>query len=74
MNYRISNVLSMCFIIMAAQQKMQASCVDYTCFTLKNTLKGLCDINQMNAAGIDPGKRPQELDVGDYINLFRQLY
>lgn len=42
--------------------------------TLKNTLKGLCDINQMNAAGIDPGKRPQELDVGDYISLFRQLY
>ena len=42
--------------------------------TLKNTLKGLCDINQMNAAGIDPGKRPQELGIEDYISLFRQLY
>ena len=42
--------------------------------TLKNTLKGLCDINQINAAGIDPGKRPQELGVEDYISLFRQLH
>ena len=42
--------------------------------TLKNTLKDLCDIKQMNAAGIDPGKRPQELGVEDYISLFRQLH
>lgn len=42
--------------------------------TLKNTLKSLCDTSQMNAAGIDPGKRPQELDYNDYLNLFRQLH
>jgi 16S rRNA (adenine1518-N6/adenine1519-N6)-dimethyltransferase len=42
--------------------------------TLKNTLKGLCDIEQINAAGIDPGKRPQELGVNDYVSLFRQLH
>jgi 16S rRNA (adenine1518-N6/adenine1519-N6)-dimethyltransferase len=42
--------------------------------TLKNTLKGLCDIKQMNAAGIDPGKRPQELAVDDYVRLFQQLH
>lgn len=42
--------------------------------TLKNTLKGLCDINQMKAAGIDHGKRPQELEIDDYIRLFRQLH
>ena len=42
--------------------------------TLKNTLKGLCDANQMTAAGIDPGKRPQELGINDYIKLFQQLH
>ena len=42
--------------------------------TLKNTLKGLCDSGQIDAAGIDPGKRPQELGVDDYIKLFRQIH
>ena len=42
--------------------------------TLKNTLRGLCDSGQIDAAGIDPGKRPQELGVEDYISLFRQLH
>lgn len=41
--------------------------------TLKNTLKGLCDSSQINAAGIDPGKRPQELDIHDYVKLLSQL-
>ncbi len=41
--------------------------------TLKNTLKNLCDSKQIEQAGIDPAKRPQELDVSDYIKLFRQL-
>jgi 16S rRNA (adenine1518-N6/adenine1519-N6)-dimethyltransferase len=41
--------------------------------TLKNTLKGLCDTSRIKAAGIDPGKRPQQLTIDDYINLFRQL-
>ena len=41
--------------------------------TLRNTLKGLCDATCIQAAGIDPGKRPQELGVDDYIKLFEQL-
>jgi 16S rRNA (adenine1518-N6/adenine1519-N6)-dimethyltransferase len=41
--------------------------------TIKNTLKGLCSSDQIGAAGIDPGKRPQELSVDDYIRLFRQV-
>lgn len=41
--------------------------------TLKNTLKGLCGATSMLAAGIDPGKRPQELSVNDYIDLLRSL-
>ena len=41
--------------------------------TLKNTLKGLCTIEQMHAADIDPGKRPQELSIDDFISLFRQI-
>jgi len=41
--------------------------------TLRNTLKGLCDTTQIDAAGIDPGKRPQELGVSDYIKLLHQL-
>jgi 16S rRNA (adenine1518-N6/adenine1519-N6)-dimethyltransferase len=42
--------------------------------TLKNTLKGLCSTEQMQAAGINPGNRPQELDINDFVRLFRQLY
>ena len=42
--------------------------------TLKNTLRGLCDTEQIDAAGIDAGKRPQELSVDDYIRLFRQIH
>ncbi len=42
--------------------------------TLRNTLKGLCDTKQMETAGIDPGKRPQELGVTDYIKLLHQLH
>jgi 16S rRNA (adenine1518-N6/adenine1519-N6)-dimethyltransferase len=42
--------------------------------TLKNTLKGYCGSGQIEAAGIDPGKRPQDLGVDDYIRLFRQIY
>ncbi len=41
--------------------------------TLKNTLKKLCDSKQIEEAGIDPAKRPQDLGVPDYIRLFRQL-
>ena len=41
--------------------------------TLKNTLKGLCSPSQMGAVGIDPGKRPQELDIQDYLNLFSHI-
>jgi 16S rRNA (adenine1518-N6/adenine1519-N6)-dimethyltransferase len=41
--------------------------------TLRNTLKNTCTVAQLEAAGIDPGKRPQELGVNDYITLFRQL-
>ncbi len=41
--------------------------------TLRNTLKNTCTVAQLEAAGIDPGKRPQELEVNDYIALFRQL-
>ena len=42
--------------------------------TLKNTLKGICSAEQIDSAGIDPGKRPQELAVEDYIRLFQQLH
>lgn len=39
--------------------------------TLKNTLKGSYDPDRIQAAGIDPSKRPQELSLPDYIRLFR---
>jgi len=41
--------------------------------TLKNTLKGLCDSNMLEAAGIDSSKRPQQLSVHEFIALFRQF-
>lgn len=39
--------------------------------TLKNTLKNTHDPARMRAAGVDPGKRPQELSLHDYIRLLR---
>ena len=39
--------------------------------TLKNTLKGVYDPAEMEAAGIEPGKRPQEISISDYVRLFR---
>ena len=42
--------------------------------TIKNTLKGFCDTAQMDAADINPGKRPQELALNEYVKLFRQLH
>ena len=42
--------------------------------TLKNTLKGMCSTKQMLAAGVDPGKRPQQLDINDYVRLYRELH
>ena len=41
--------------------------------TLKNTLKGTCDSALIQAAGIDPGSRPQQLDIHDYVSLFKQI-
>ena len=40
--------------------------------TLKNTLRGFYDTDQLHAAGIDPGRRPQELSIDEYVSLFRQ--
>ncbi len=39
--------------------------------TLRNTLRGLREPDQMMAAGIDPGMRAQELSVDDYVRLYR---
>ena len=39
--------------------------------TLKNTLKDRYDPAEMKAAGIDPGKRPQQISIADYVRLFR---
>lgn len=41
--------------------------------TIRNTLKDHCSIDQILAAGISPGARPQELGVNDYIKLYQQL-
>lgn len=41
--------------------------------TLRNTLKDLCSVAQMQQAGIDPQQRPEELSVSDFVNLLRQI-
>ena len=42
--------------------------------TLKNTLRGFYNTDQLHAAGIDPGRRPQELSIDEYVSLFRQAH
>ena len=41
--------------------------------TIKNNLKGFCTVDQLEAAGINAGARPQELGVNDYVKLYQQL-
>ncbi len=41
--------------------------------TLRNTLKGLLDENDIRACGIDPGRRPQELSLDQYASLSNRL-
>jgi 16S rRNA (adenine1518-N6/adenine1519-N6)-dimethyltransferase len=36
---------------------------------LRNTLKALCSSREFELAGIDPGQRPQELGVADFLRL-----
>ena len=41
--------------------------------TLKNNLKKLCNVEQIIAAGIDPGQRAEELSVDDFLNLHAHI-
>lgn len=41
--------------------------------TIANALKGLADKEQIAAAGIDPTKRPEQIDVKAYLRLSEQL-
>lgn len=41
--------------------------------TLRNTLKPLCTAAQIEAAGIDPGSRAEQLAVTDFVRLYRGL-
>ena len=41
--------------------------------TLRNTLKGLLSAEQIEAAGVDGGKRPEQLDLASFVRLADQL-
>lgn len=41
--------------------------------TLSNNLKGILSRDEIIAAGIDPGQRPQTLSVEDFVRLLKQL-
>jgi 16S rRNA (adenine1518-N6/adenine1519-N6)-dimethyltransferase len=41
--------------------------------TLRNTLKDLCTVDQIQSADIEPTQRAEELTVADYIRLHRQI-
>ena len=41
--------------------------------TLRNTLRSVCSSVQMEAAGIDPGARAEQLEVADFITLHQSL-
>lgn len=41
--------------------------------TLRNALKNLADADQIEAAGINPGQRPEQVSLADYVNLTEHL-
>lgn len=41
--------------------------------TLRNNLKKFCDTDQIISAGIDPGKRPEELSLDDFLKLHTHI-
>jgi len=41
--------------------------------TLKNTLKDLCSVQQIEQAGLLPGQRAEELSVEDFVRLYQTL-
>lgn len=41
--------------------------------TLKNTLKKLCNVSQIEAAGLQPGQRAEELSVAEFVRLNQQI-
>jgi 16S rRNA (adenine1518-N6/adenine1519-N6)-dimethyltransferase len=41
--------------------------------TLRNTLKGTLDSAAIEAADVDPGLRPEQLDLAAYVRLANQL-
>ncbi|MED5608607.1 16S rRNA (adenine(1518)-N(6)/adenine(1519)-N(6))-dimethyltransferase RsmA [Pseudomonas sp. JH-2] len=41
--------------------------------TLRNTLRSLMSIEDIEAAGVDPSLRPEQLDVADFVRLANRL-
>lgn len=41
--------------------------------TLKNSLRGMLDAAEIGAAGVDPGLRPEQLDLADFAALAERL-
>ena len=41
--------------------------------TLRNNLKGLMESEQLSALGIDPGRRPQTLEIAEFVRIANHL-
>jgi len=41
--------------------------------TIKNTLKKLCSVEQIEQSGLSPSQRAEELSVTDFINLYKSI-
>ena len=41
--------------------------------TLKNTLRDLCSVQQIEQAGLSPSQRAEELSINDFVNLYQTL-
>ena len=42
--------------------------------TLKNTLKKICSVEQIEAAGLSPRQRAEELSISDFIHLYKSVF
>ena len=58
---------------MDAFQKLVGQAFTMRRKTLRNCLRGLLEVNQIESAGIDPGLRPEALGLEEFATLARMM-
>ncbi len=59
--------------LLAAFEQVVAQAFSQRRKTLRNSLRTLLEASLVEAAGVDPGRRPEQLDIGAFIRLAAEL-